>query len=209
MYMSRVFNIAILFVAVIAAALFVSCSNETDTTLNSQQKSIVSYLTGSHQPRLVAESEIGSSFDSEPQFYTQWGLDMFRYISTYYDAERSSKTQIAAGDKITIVYSAYIFTGSRPSTANLFATNDETLINELKALGLDTSYEWTTEPLEVTVGSDELLDSLSTALEGCYEGDSLEVYLTFETGYGNKFVGMVPGKSAQAWYIDVKSVTKK
>jgi hypothetical protein len=187
----------------------VSCSNETDTTLNSQQKSIVSYLTGSHQPRLVAESEIGSSLDSEPQFYTQWGLDMFRYISTYYDAERSSKTQIAAGDKITIVYSAYIFTGSRPSTANLFATNDETLINELKALGLDTSYEWTTEPLEVTVGSDDLLDSLSTALEGCYEGDSLEVYLTFETGYGNKYVGMVPGKSAQAWYIDVKSVTKK
>ena len=195
-------------VAVLAATLFVSCSNQTDATLTSQQKSIVSYLTGSHQPRLVAESDVGSSFDSEPQFYTQWGLDMFRYISTYYDADRTSKTQIAAGDKISIIYSAYIFTSGRPTTNNLFATNDETLIAELEAQGLDTSYEWTTEPLEVIVGSDDILDSLSTALEGCYEGDSLEVYLTFEAGYGNKYVGMVPGKSAQVWYIDVKSVTK-
>ncbi len=206
--MNRVFNIAIMCVAVLAATLFVSCSNQTDATLTSQQKSIVSYLTGSHQPRLVAESDIGSSFDSEPQFYTQWGLDMFRYISTYYDADRTSKTQIAAGDKISIIYSAYIFTSGRPTINNLFATNDETLIAELEAQGLDTSYEWTTEPLEVIVGSDDILDSLSTALEGCYEGDSLEVYLTFEAGYGNKYVGMVPGKSAQVWYIDVKSVTK-
>ena len=206
--MNRVFNIAIMCVAVLAATLFVSCSNQTDATLTSQQKSIVSYLTGSHQPRLVAESDVGSSFDSEPQFYTQWGLDMFRYISTYYDADRTSKTQIAAGDKISIIYSAYIFTSGRPTINNLFATNDETLIAELEAQGLDTSYEWTTEPLEVIVGSDDILDSLSTALEGCYEGDSLEVYLTFEAGYGNKYVGMVPGKSAQVWYIDVKSVTK-
>ena len=208
MYMNRVFKIPIMCVAVLAATLFVSCSNQTDATLTSQQKSIVSYLTGSHQPRLVAESDVGSSFDSEPQFYTQWGLDMFRYISTYYDADRTSKTQIAAGDKISIIYSAYIFTSGRPTTNNLFATNDETLIAELEAQGLDTSYEWTTEPLEVIVGSDDILDSLSTALEGCYEGDSLEVYLTFEAGYGNKYVGMVPGKSAQVWYIDVKSVTK-
>ena len=206
--MNRVFNIAIMCVAVLAATLFVSCSNQTDATLTSQQKSIVSYLTGSHQPRLVAESDIGSSFDSEPQFYTQWGLDMFRYISTYYDADRTSKTQIAAGDKISIIYSAYIFTSGRPTINNLFATNDETLIAELEAQGLDTSYEWTTEPLEVVVGSDDILDSLSTALEGCYEGESLEVYLTFEAGSGNKYVGMVPGKSAQVWYIDVKSVTK-
>ena len=206
--MNRVFNIPIMCVAVLAATLFVSCSNQTDATLTSQQKSIVSYLTGSHQPRLVAESDVGSSFDSEPQFYTQWGLDMFRYISTYYDADRTSKTQIAAGDKISIIYSAYIFTSGRPTINNLFATNDETLIAELEAQGLDTSYEWTTEPLEVIVGSDDILDSLSTALEGCYEGDSLEVYLTFEAGYGNKYVGMVPGKSAQVWYIDVKSVTK-
>ena len=207
--MNRVFNIAILCVAVFTAALFVSCSNETDTVLNQQQKSIVDYLTKTHQPKLIAESDKGNSFDSEPQFYTQWGLNMFRYISTYYDADRESKPQIAAGDKISIIYSGYIFTGSKPSTTNLFATNDAALIESLIALGLNDAYEWSDEPLEVTVGSDDLLDSLSVALEGCYEGDIVEVYLTFEEGYGNKYLGMVPRKSALAWFIEVKSVTKK
>jgi FKBP-type peptidyl-prolyl cis-trans isomerase 2 len=116
---------------------------------------------------------------------------------------------IEGGDKISIIYSGYLFSGSKPSLASLFATNDETLINELIAQGLNGSYEWTTEPLEVTVGSNDLLDSISTALEGCYEGDVVEIYLTFEAGYGKKYVGMVPGKSALAWFIEIKSVTKK
>ena len=207
--MNRVFNIAILCVAVFAAALFVSCSNETDTVLNQQQKSIVDYLTKSHQPKLIAESDKANSFDREPQFYTQWGLNMFRYVSTYYDADRESRPQIAAGDKISIIYSGYVFAGGKPLTTNLFATNDATLIETLVALGLNDAYGWSDEPLEVTVGSDDLLDSLSVALEGCYEGDIIEVYLTFEEGYKNKYFGMVPRKSALVWFIEVKSVTKK
>lgn len=209
MYMNKVFNIAIASVAVLVAALVVSCSNETDTTLTSQQSSISKYLTGSHKPRLIAEADIPMSLDDEPPFYSQWGLDIYRYIATYYDDDRESRPRIEAGDKIEIVYSAYIFNSSQPTIDALFATNDATLISELEALGLNTSYEWTTDALEVTVGSDDLLQGLSTALEGCYEGDVVEVYLTFEAGYGNKYVGMVPSKAAQAWFIDVKSVTKK
>ena len=207
--MNRVFNIAILVVVMAVATLFSSCKNETDTTLNSQQKSISDYLTKSHQPRLCAEADVPNSNESQPQFFTQWGVDIYRYISTYYDEGRESRPMIEGGDKISIVYSGYVFSGSKPSIANLFTTNDETLINELIAQGLNTSYEWTTEPLEVKVGSNDLLDSISTALEGCYEGDIVEVYLTFEEGYGNKYLGMVPRKSALAWFIEVKSVTKK
>ena len=207
--MNRVYNIAILVVALFAALIVVSCNNETDTTLNTQQKNIANYLKGSHQPRLIPEEEISNSLDDEPQFYTHWGLDIYRYVSTYYDAERSSKPQIATGDTISIIYSAYVFKSGKPSSSDLFATNDETLINDLKAQGLDTSYEWTTEPVEVRVGSGDLLDSLDIALEGCYEGDVVEVYITFEAGYGNKYLGMVPAKSAQVWFIEVKSVTKK
>jgi FKBP-type peptidyl-prolyl cis-trans isomerase len=209
MYMNRVFNIAILVVAMAVATLFSSCKNETDTTLNSQQKSISDYLTKSHQPRLCAEVDVPNSQDSQPQFFTQWGVDIYRYIATYYDEGRESRPMIEGGDKISIIYSGYLFSGSKPSLASLFATNDETLINELIAQGLNGSYEWTTEPLEVTVGSNDLLDSISTALEGCYEGDVVEIYLTFEAGYGKKYVGMVPGKSALAWFIEIKSVTKK
>jgi FKBP-type peptidyl-prolyl cis-trans isomerase (trigger factor) len=147
--------------------------------------------------------------DSEPKFYTQWGLNIFRYIATYYDTERDTRAIAQAGDKLELRYSAYIFNNSKPTIDNLFATNDEARIAELEAKGLNTSYEWTTEPLEAILGQGDILEGLEIAIEGCREGDSIEVYLTFESGYGNKYVGMVPGKSAQVWYIDILKVTKK
>ncbi|MBO5831537.1 MAG: FKBP-type peptidyl-prolyl cis-trans isomerase [Alistipes sp.] len=207
--MMRVCKIVILWVTMIVVASFVACSNETDSTLNSQQNSIVNYLKGSHQPRLIPESEIGNSLDDNPEFYTQWGLDIFRYVSTYYDEDRSQRATIEAGDIVELQYTAYIFRSSKPSTSDMFATNKQESINQLVAQGLNTSYEWTTEPLKAKIGNGDIMESLEIALEGCHEGDSVEVYLTFESAYGHNHIGMVPSKSAQVWYIDIKSVTKK
>lgn len=207
--MFKVKKIAFMAVMTLVMALVVSCSNQTDTTLTQQQTGISSYLKSSHQPRLIPEAEIAESLDEQPKFYTQWGLDIYRYIATYYDEDRASKPVVALGDEIALRYSAYIFRNSTPSLNELFATNDEAKIRELVSNGLNASYEWSSEPLVVTFGSGEILDSLEIALEGCHEGDSVEVYLTFESGYGNKYLGMVPQKSALVWYIDILSVTKK
>ena len=207
--MIKVTKIAFMAVMTLVMTLAMSCSNQTDTTLTQQQNSISSYLKNSHQPRLIPEAEIGESLDENPQFYSQWGLDIYRYIATYYDEERASKPVVALGNEIALRYSAYLFKNSKPTINELFATNDQALINELISTGLDASYEWSSEPLVVTFGNGEILDSLEIALEGCYEGDSVEVYLTFEAGYGNHILGMVPKKSAMVWYIDILSVTKK
>ena len=196
-------------VMTLVMTLAMSCSNQTDTTLTQQQNSISSYLKNSHQPRLIPEAEIGESLDENPQFYSQWGLDIYRYIATYYDEGRESKPVVALGDEVALRYSAYLFKSSRPTSGDLFATNDEAKIQELVSAGLDASYEWSSEPLVVSFGNGEIFDSLEIALEGCHEGDSVEVYLTFEAGYGNNYVGMVPKKSAMVWYIDILSVTKK
>ena len=209
MVMMKVSKIFMWTAITLVMATLVACSNQTDQQLTQQQTSISNYLKGSHQPRLIPEADIPESLEANPAFYSQWGLDIYRYISTYYDEERSEKSVAEAGDKLTLRYTAYIFKNSRPSTADMFATNDQESIDELIAQGLNTSYEWTTEPLEMTLGSGDILDALETALEGCHEGDSVEIYLTYESGYGNKHVGMVPGKSAQVWYIDILSVTKK
>ena len=202
-------KIAFMAVMTLVMTLAMSCSNQTDTTLTQQQNGIGSYLKNSHQPRLIPEAEIGESLDENPQFYSQWGLDIYRYIATYYDEGRESKPVVALGDEVALHYSAYLFKSSRPTSSDLFATNDEAKIQELVSAGLDASYEWSSEPLVVSFGSGEIFDSLEIALEGCHEGDSVEVYLTFEAGYGNNYVGMVPKKSAMVWYIDILSVTKK
>lgn len=200
-------NIAFWVVALVATLFVVSCSNDTDTVLTSQQTSISNYLTKSHTPRLIAESEISSSLDNEPEYYEQWGLDLYRYIATRYAEGRDEKPTVDWGSTITISYSAYIFTGSKPAISSLYATNEEDKIEELKKLGLNTSYEWTTDPLEVTIGESAILKGLEEALPECKEGDTVEIYMTFPKANGNNYVGMVPAKSAVMWIINILSVT--
>lgn len=206
--MTAIRHIAMFVAMLIIAIANVSCGNDTDTVLTNQQTAISRYLTGSHQPRLIAESDRSNSLDEAPEFYTQWGLDIYRYISTYYNEGRDELPEIAWGDTIEITYSGYIFNTSKPTINELFATNDAEIIAQLEALGLNTSYEWTSEPTAVTLGSGAMLDSLEKALIGCREGDSVEVYLTYDAAYGKHHVGFVPSKSSQAWYIDIVSVTK-
>ena len=205
----NVFRKIACFVAVaLVAMVALSCSNENDTVLTSQQSSISRYLTSSHQPRLIPEAEIPNSLDNEPQFYTQWGLDIYRYIATYYDEGRDEKSVVEHDSVVSMTYSAYIFGGSKPTISNLYATNDAENIATLEAAGLNTSYEWTDEPMVVTFGREEIISALETALVGCVEGDRVEVYLTYDVAYGKHYVGLVPPKSAVVWIIDINSVTK-
>lgn len=208
MYMKRVRQIAYLCVMAMMAVVLLSCSNESDTTLTSQQTSISRYLTSSHQPRLIAEADIASSLDSEPQFYTQWGLDIYRYIATYYAEGRDKKLAVEAGRKVALTYSAYVFTGSKPTISSLYATNRASDIEELTAAGLNAEYEWTTEPMVVTIGNDDIIPAVETALMGCREGDSVEIYLTYDVAYGKHYLGLVPSMSPIVWYIDIVSVKK-
>ena len=204
--MKRLYNVVVVVVVALAAAFVVSCSNENDSVLTNQQSKISSYLTSSHQPRLIPESQVSESLDSEPQFYTQWGLDIYRYIATYYDEGRDEWTEVASTSTIEIVYTAYVFPNAKPTIANMYATNNPDSIAELEKLGLNTEYEWTTDPMVVTLGKEEILPGLETALVGCREGDSVEIYLTYDEAYGKHYVGMVPAKSAVVWFIDIVDV---
>lgn len=207
--MRRLINIAYCMVVAIAATFVVSCNNETDTTLNSQQSNIEKYLKNSHQPKLIPEEELGTSLADEPEYYTHWGLDIFRYITNMYDEGREERPTAERGDDISITYTAYIFSSGKPSATDIFATNDASSIQALKDQGLNTEYEWSSDPKVVRLGGERLLPSLSTALEGCREGDTVEIYLTFKAAYGNNYVGKVPSKSAQMWQITINEITKR
>lgn len=204
--MKRLCNIAIVAVVALVATFSLSCSNENDSVLTNQQSKISSYLKSSHQPRLIAEAEVSASLDSEPQFYSQWGLDIYRYIATYYAEGREEQPEVTNRSTIDIVYTAYVFPNAKPTTANMYATNDPDSIAELEKLGLNTEYEWTTDPMQVTLGREEILPGLETALVGCRKGDSVEIYLTYDMAYGKHYVGMVPAKSAVVWFIDIVDV---
>ena len=204
--MNSIRNIAMVVIALGVMLVGVGCNNDTDMALTSQQTNIERYLTGSHQPRLIVEDDVPNSLDEEPQFYTRWGMDIYRYISTYYAEGRELKPEVVNGSKIEIVYTAYIFKNGAPSVNDMFATNDEVSLEKLRAAGLDTEYEWTTDPYAITIGHSDVVSGLETALKGCREGDSLEVYLTFKTSYGDNYIGKVPSKSSVVWFVNIISV---
>ena len=187
------------------ALLSLSCSNDSDTTLTSQQKAIENYLTGSHKPRLIEEIKIPESMEDQPAFYTHWELNVFRYIATYYDEGRDLKPEIKRGTTFDIRYTAYTFKSGAPTITDMFATNDQAKIDELYR-GYDDETIWSTDPMRITLGRQELVSGLERALAGCREGDKIEVYLTYEAAYGKHYIGMVPSKTAVMWDIEILDV---
>ena len=201
-------RISLIVAMVCAAIAFVSCKNDTDTVLTKQQDAIEKYLTSSHTPKLINETEVANSLEENPPFFTRWDLDIYRYIATYYDEGRENRAEIYRDTTFEIVYTAYLFNGNKPSVADMYATNNPDSIAELTQAGLNTSYEWSTEPMRITLGSSDLVSGLETALEGCRKGDSVEIYLTYLEAYGNNYIGKVPSKSSVVWYIDIVDVVE-
>jgi FKBP-type peptidyl-prolyl cis-trans isomerase 2 len=73
--------------------------------------------------------------------------------------------------------------------------------------GLDPEF-WSEEPLVVKLGTTNIIKGVEKALIGCREGDEVEIYMTFVTGYDDLAVGMVPKDSSVAWMLTISSVKK-
>lgn len=192
--------------AVTVSLLPVACE-DNDEALTSQHQRIVSYLTSSHVPQLVSEEDAETSLEPNPAFYELIDQQVYRYISTYYDAGRDSRPLVESGDEVQITYTAYIFTGSVPRTSSVYMTNDATVLAALVEEGLNAEY-WSTDPLTVKLGETDIIKGMEMSLLGCREGDSVEAYMTFEAAYGSGEVGIVPVESSVVWIYTIDKVVK-
>ena len=113
--MSRVF------ISIFAAlVLLVGCSDEEDI-LPTQKTKIVSYLTGTHSPKLVAYEELEEGSD-EPYFTTS-GNAVYRYIAGINNPDRVNWTEVTRTSKVTVTFSAYVFTFANIVTPATSSTN--------------------------------------------------------------------------------------
>ncbi len=193
--------------SVLFAFTLAGCES-TDDVLPEQQKKIVSFLTGGHTPRLLSEQDAASSLETNPPYYSTFGNTAYRYIADIYNPDRATKTEVAWGDAVTFTFRAYVFSGSAPTMANLYYTNDATLKDELvNTAGLNPQ-EWSFEPLKIILGQTEILKGLSASLVGCREGDAVEVYMTYKMAYGSEIVGTVPKESPVAFFFTINKVEK-
>lgn len=196
------------YIVVAAAISFAGCQQKDDL-MTTQQSAVVRYLESGHQPRLMSEEAARESLDEEPQFYSVLGHKAYRYIAGYYDSGRDERTLIEEGDTAEIMFDAYIFTSSAPTISSLYWSNRAETIERLGQTGggLNPQF-WSTEPLALKVGRDGIY-GVSRALAGCREGDTVEVYMTYDAAYGSAIVGLVPKESPVAWFFTIEKVTKR
>lgn len=181
------------------------CSKEEVDVAETQRTAIVSYLTSSHNPRLINVSDVANSMTPNPPFYERLEYNTFRYVATYYDEGRSAKRAIAEGDEVSLTYMACSFKGGQPSLADVYATNDRSVQEQLREAGLNTEY-WPSEPLKVKIGETNIIKGIELSLIGCREGDVVEVYMTLDAAYEDNVVGVVDLESSVAWYYTIDSV---
>jgi hypothetical protein len=182
----------------------VGCADSEDVA-DTQRTNIERFLTSSHVPRLINVDEVENSLERNPAFYERIDYSVYRYIATYYDEGRESKPAIKQGDEVTITFTAYVFTGSTPSLAAVYMSNDQSVINALGQAGLNTDY-WEAEPLTIKIGQTNIIKGVTTSLIGCREGDVVEAYMTLDAAYDDKVVGVVPKNSSVAWFYTIDSV---
>ena len=187
-----------LFVICISAALvsLAGCSDDEDVQ-PAQKERIVSFLTGTHAPRLVAEENLEEG--SNQPYYTVSGDAVYRYITDIYNPDR-------------VTFRAYVFTyanivttGSENNWTVPYYTNDAALKSFLEGRGLNTEW-WKFEPLTVDMRHPDIIKGLADALLGCREGDAVEVYMTYNMAYGDDYFGLIPNESPIAWFFTVDAV---
>ena len=201
--MKRLFYIALS----VAALLCGGCKDDEDI-FTPQKNAILRYLTSSR--RMVAESEVGSVIEENPAFYTQFGQSVYRHIPTYYNSDREEWSQVEAGSTVSIAFNAYVFEGTEPTINDVYWSNIPKTITEVESTSKNpyADLQWSEEPLTITLGETKLIGGLAEALVGCYDQDSVQVYMTYNAAYGDAVVGTVPKQSSVAWYIKILSVLK-
>lgn len=193
---------AILILATMCVSWLAGCDDE-DTVITSQRSAIENYF----KTRKIVSRKIAEQ-SGDTEFYDVWGLNTYRYISTMYEDGRDAKPIVEMGDEVQLSLTAYIFTGGNPRADAIYFTNEQTQIDRLDELGLNTEF-WSTDPVVIRLGSSDIIKGVEKALVGCYEGDEVEVYMTKESAYGKQAVGIVPKDASIAWYFTITSVKKR
>ena len=158
------------------------CSN--DDEINDQKTSIEKYLTNKNY-----------AYDNRGGAYC--------YTLNRSRDDYETSTIATNGDHVTFNFAAYVF---KNGLGDLYYTNIADLAAKELA-GLNTEY-WTFDPIEGQVGNSGLVKGVDLALNGCREGDSLQVFLTSELCYDKKQMGILPKNTPSVFVLKILKVTK-
>uniref|UniRef100_UPI004056D588 FKBP-type peptidyl-prolyl cis-trans isomerase n=1 Tax=Alistipes sp. TaxID=1872444 RepID=UPI004056D588 len=183
-----------------------ACSDEEESVLPNQQKQLLSFMTSTLKLVSYEEAIDPSAGEENPAFYTEAGNTVYRWITNYYDADREERPLVQKGSKVNLTITLYpfAFRAITASTLPLY-TNDTALKPLLEKEGLNIAY-WSFEPYVLTVGSTSTIKGLALSLEGCREGDIVELYMTYTMAYGEDWLYALEPESPLAIHFTIDLV---
>lgn len=186
-----------------------SCSSSEAEDLRTKQRdAIEKYFSGRG---IIPREKVDSVIEVNPKFYEAFADRAYRHIVTYYDSgRRDTLPTIYPGSKVEFKFNAFVFSGVEPSVlGDLYYSNCEDMIYIMNNIrdAYKPELAWPTEPFYAQIGTTPMLAGLEECLIGCCEKDSVQIYMTYNLGYGSE-IGVVPKKSSLAWYLKILSVSE-
>ena len=62
--------------------------------------------------------------------------------------------------------------------------------------------------MTVKIGAGSVIKGLDNALPSCRTGDTVQVFIPTDLGYGDKSAGVVPANTALMYLINIQNITK-
>lgn len=172
-------------------------------------RTLVRYLIIALSLTGVALTSCGES----DEFLVEQGEKMVKYIEsqqleytieggTYKVClvEGDQSRQAQRGDSLTFNYAGFLFDSS---PKGLFTTSWDYLVDTEE--GLNTEY-WSFEPKRIKLGDGTIIKGIENALVNCCAGDSLQLFITSDLGYGDEEVGAVSKNSALMFLVKVEQI---
>ena len=158
-----------------------SCSSSEDT-LESQENTIVNFLTQSNL-----------------------NFVDFRGVYRHIYHTKSGEETVAIGDSVAIYYSGYQFSQGRDKGLGSYYYGNiksDAVENKFDTVIMDFT------PMKIKVGAGNL-SGLNIALPGVHRGDSMIIYMTSEYAYGQEGCYTVPKSTSIAMKIVIDSVWRR
>lgn len=192
----------ILFICLLCIAASSCVKEKLETTYKKQESQIDSYLSKSNTARRDSTIvyEDGTTKD------TTWTENLeivYNKGAARLITKKGSGPQLSEDGAVSFYYAGYIFKGSAPTPANLFATNHKTTAETSQFKITDADYSL----FEVNMAETEILEGLRNGLVGVRSGEECEILFTAKYGYGNRTFGIIPANSALLYRIWVVGVS--
>lgn len=179
-----------------AVALLSGCTEqELETTYSSQEDRIDSFiesLMNSETPPVRVVHNNGSN-----------RIVLGEYTPAD-DTDMNYTEELTESGTVSFYYAGYIFSGSTPTSSNLFATNNQDVAAEAGWELTNVDYNILTVNMS---DKNVLVEGLRNGMIGVRGQDTCYVVFSGKYGFGDKAVGIVPANSALLYQIWVESIS--